>query len=120
MMNHALLLLVFLAPGGGKVVFLVLEGLTPTLLERVPTPALDAVAGRGAEFRLKPEFPAESLPTLQAMMTGQHSEMTGVLGQEVYSYGDRLQPTDMEFWMYNENISTIAVSKRSRDLREVL
>ena len=50
----------------GRVVFLVLEGLTDSLMTRIPTPALDKVIAAGALFPLKPEFPAETLPTLQA------------------------------------------------------
>ena len=44
------------------------------------------------------------------MLTGHHSEMTGVLGAEVNSDDRRLTETDMDFWMYNPNISNIAVS----------
>ena len=50
---------------GNRVLFLVLEGLTDDLLDRIATPALDAVASAGHRLKLKPEFPAETLPTLQ-------------------------------------------------------
>ena len=93
-----------------RVLLLVLEGLTENLLRRISTPVLDTIFDNGAGFRLKPEFPAESLPTLQAMVTGQHSELTGVLGREVNDFGKPLQYTDMMFWNYNPNITTIAVS----------
>ena len=111
-MPRVFILVVGLLPTllSAKVVFLVLEGLTENLMEHIPTPALDGVASNGVVFPLKPEFPAESLPTFQAMMTGQHTEMTGVQGSEVYSNGLKLTPKDFEFWLYNSNISTIAVS----------
>ena len=110
MRSLLLLFSVFPATLSTRVLLLVLEGLTETLLRRISTPALDSIFETGAGFRMKPEFPAESLPTLQAMVTGQHSEMTGVLGKEVNYFGKPLQYTDMLFWNYNPNISTIAVS----------
>jgi len=91
----------------GRVVFLVLEGLTDSLMTRIPTPALDKVIAAGALFPLRPEFPAETLPTLQAMLTGFHSETSGVNGDEVYSMGHTYKPSDMQYWLYNPNISTI-------------
>ena len=46
---------------------------------------------------------------LQAMLTGFHSETSGVNGDEVYSMGHTYKPSDMQYWLYNPNISTISV-----------
>ena len=43
------------------------------------------------------------------MMTGQHTDMTGVLDTEVDQYGSKLTPDDAEFWLYDVNLTTIAV-----------
>jgi len=95
---------------GNKVLFLVLEGLTEALIGRVATPAIDALIAKGAIAGLKPEFPSETLPTLHSMMTGQHTEVTGILDLEVRG------PTrgqifhfdeDEEYWNYSKNLTTI-------------
>jgi hypothetical protein len=43
------------------------------------------------------------------MMTGEHSEVTGVLGGEVRQDGFRLTPQDQDFWAYNTNTTTLWV-----------
>jgi len=93
----------------GKVILVVTEGLTEDLLSHVATPALDALAAKGNFASLKPEFPAETLPTLAAMMTGHHTEMTGVLDREVTDGqgGVWKYDTDPEFWNYDVNMTTI-------------
>ena len=47
--------------------------------------------------------------SLQAMMTGEHSEVTGVMGAEVRQDGYRLTPEDQDFWSYSPNTSTLWV-----------
>ena len=98
---------------GDKVLFLVVEGVTESLIGRVATPAIDALIAKGAIAGLKPEFPAETLPTLHSMMTGQHTEVTGVLDLEVRgsSAGQVLRfDEDAEFWNYSNNLTTVWVS----------
>ena len=75
------------------------------------SPALDALMATGTVTSLKPEFPADLLPTLEAMMTGQHGEMTGVIDREVSDgHGGVLEADlDPEFWSYNPNITSILV-----------
>jgi len=93
-----------------KVLFLVVEGLTENLIGRIATPAIDALVAKGAIASLKPEFPSETLPTLQAMMTGQHTEVTGILDLEVRGSlpGTVLKyEEDAEFWNYRENLTTL-------------
>ena len=94
---------------GGRVILVVTEGLTETLLNRVPTPAIDALMSQGTIASLKPEFPSETLPTLAAMVTGQHSETTGVLDRLVQDPdGNILRAnSDPEFWQYNQNLTNI-------------
>lgn len=106
-----LLLLLVVEAGAQQALLLVLEGITQDLLDRVPTPALDRLIATGQLARLRPEFPAETLPTLQAMVTGQHSEVTGVLGEEVWGgAGQRLTASqDPEFWSAAPNLTTIWV-----------
>ena len=64
-MKTVLMTFLCLAPVSGRVVLLVLEGMTERLMSAIPTPALDAVLATGAFFPLQPEFPADTLPTLQ-------------------------------------------------------
>ena len=108
-------LALFLCPpltGGAKVILMVTEGLTETLISRVPTPAIDALIRQGTVASLKPEFPAETLPTLTALVTGQHSEVTGVLDRDVQDQAGNIlhSESDPEFWQYDQNITTIMVS----------
>jgi hypothetical protein len=42
-------------------------------------------------------------------MTGQHSEVTGVLGSEVRQDGFRLTPGDQDFWTYSLNTTNLWV-----------
>ena len=98
---------------GNKVLFLVVEGITESLIGRIATPALDALIAKGSIAGLKPEFPSETLPTLQAMVTGQHAEVTGILDLEVRgpSADQPLQfDEDAEYWNYSNNLTTIWVS----------
>ena len=98
---------------GNRVLFLVLEGLTENLLGRVETPSLDALISKGAIAGLKPEFPSETLPTLQAMVTGQHTEVTGILDLEVRGTSpDQVLrfDQDAEYWNYSKNLTTVWVS----------
>eukprot|EP00090_Calanus_glacialis_P045876 TRINITY_DN8762_c0_g1_i2.p1 TRINITY_DN8762_c0_g1~~TRINITY_DN8762_c0_g1_i2.p1 ORF type:complete len:580 (+),score=132.33 TRINITY_DN8762_c0_g1_i2:291-2030(+) len=95
---------------GNKVLFLVVEGLTESLIGRIATPAIDALIAKGAIAGLKPEFPAETLPTLHSMMTGQHTEVTGILDMEVRgSSADQVLRfnEDAEFWNYSNNLTTV-------------
>jgi len=95
---------------GNKVLFLVVEGLTESLLGRVATPSLDALIAKGAIAGLKPEFPSETLPTLQAMVTGQHTEVTGILDLEVRGTSpDQVLrfDQDAEYWNYSNNLTTV-------------
>ena len=98
--------------GGAKVILMVTEGLTETLISRVPTPAIDALISQGTVASLKPEFPAETLPTLTALVTGQHSEVTGVLDRDVQDQAGNIlhSESDPEFWQYDQNLTTIMVS----------
>ena len=94
-----------------KVILIVTEGLTENLLNNVATPAIDSLVTKGTVASLRPEFPAELLPTLQAMMTGQHSEVTGVI-DEVVTDGDSGLlhfDRDPEYWNYAPNLTTIWV-----------
>eukprot|EP00092_Neocalanus_flemingeri_P014747 GFUD01015914.1.p1 GENE.GFUD01015914.1~~GFUD01015914.1.p1 ORF type:complete len:583 (-),score=126.96 GFUD01015914.1:125-1873(-) len=96
---------------GNKVLFLVVEGLTEALIGRIATPALDALIAKGTIAGLKPEFPSETLPTLQAMVTGQHTEVTGILDQEVRGHEAnqilRFDDEDAEYWNYSRNLTTV-------------
>jgi len=94
---------------GSKVILLVTEGLTESLLSKVATPAIDALVTQGAVAGFKPEFPSSLLPSLQAMVTGQHSERTGVIDREVVDENGELlhYDTDPEFWNYNPNLTAI-------------
>ena len=94
---------------GGRVILIVTEGLTESLISRVPTPAIDALMSQGTIASLKPEFPSETLPTLAAMVTGQHSEVTGVLDRQVQDPAGNIlhANSDPEFWQYNQNLTTI-------------
>ena len=98
---------------GGQVLVIVMEGVTESLLSHVPTPAMDALASQGVLVGLKPEFPASLLPSLAAMMTGQHTEVTGILDTEVSDGqgGILTYNKDPEFWSetYN-NLTDIKVS----------
>ena len=98
---------------GGRVLVIVMEGVTESLLSHVPTPAMDALASQGVLVSLKPEFPASLLPSLAAMMTGQHTEVTGILDTEVSDGqgGILTYSKDPEFWSetYN-NLTDIKVS----------
>ena len=96
---------------GSKVILIVTEGLTESLLSKVATPAIDALVTQGAVAGFKPEFPSNLLPSLQAMVTGQHTEMTGAIDREVLDEnGDVLHyDTDLEFWNYNPNLTAIWV-----------
>ena len=100
---------------GGKVILIVTEGLTETLLSKVATPAIDALVTQGAVAGFKPEFPSNLLPSLQAMVTGQHSEMTGVIDREVVDENGEVlhYDTDPEFWNYNPNLTAIWVKYNS-------
>ena len=102
--SHAKKINPFITNTLSKVLLLAVEGLTPSLLSRVATPALDRLASRGSLSRsswlkkkhhhhhqgkprfgasymiliitrLVPEFPSETLPTLAAIATGQHTEV---------------------------------------------
>ena len=97
---------------GAKVILLVTEGLTESLISRVPTPALDALISQGTVASLKPEFPAETLPTLAALVTGQHTEGTGVLDRDVQDQAGNIlhSESDPEFWQYHQNLTNIMVS----------
>ena len=97
---------------GTKVILVVTEGLTESLISRVPTPAIDALMSQGTMASLKPEFPAETLPTLTAMVTGQHTEVTGVLDRDVQDPSGNIlhSASDPEFWQYDQNLTTIMVS----------
>ena len=103
---------------GGKVILVVTEGLTESLISRVPTPAIDALMSQGTMASLKPEFPAETLPTLAALVTGQHSEVTGVLDRDVQDQAGNIlhSESDPEFWQYDQNLTTIMVSSDLIDL----
>jgi len=93
-----------------KVLFLVVEGLTEALIGRIATPAIDALIAKGAIAGLKPEFPSETFPTLHSMMTGQHTEVTGILDLEVRGPTSEQvfhSDEDAEFWNYSTNITTI-------------
>jgi len=95
---------------GSKVIFMVVEGLTESLIGRIATPAIDALIAKGAIAGLKPEFPSETLPTLYSMMTGQHTEVTGILDLEVRgSSSDQVLhfDEDAEYWNYSNNLTTI-------------
>ena len=121
MILSSLLLPLVLSPpvtSGAKVVLLVTEGLTESLLSRVPTPAIDALISQGTLASLKPEFPAETLPTLAALVTGQHTEMTGVLDRDVQDQDGNIlhSASDPEFWQYDQNLTTIMVSSHLIDL----
>ena len=96
---------------GAKVILLVTEGLTESLISRVPTPALDALISQGTVASLKPEFPAETLPTLAALVTGQHTEGTGVLDRDVQDQAGNIlhSESDPEFWQYDQNLTNIMV-----------
>ena len=98
---------------GAKVILLVTEGLTESLISRVPSPAIDALISQGTVASLKPEFPAETLPTLSAMVTGQHTEVTGVLDRDVQDPEGNIlhSASDPEFWQYDQNLTTIMVSQ---------
>lgn len=91
----------------GLVLVLVVEGLTDGLLSRVATPAIDSLIATGVMLNLEPEFPAETLPTIQSMVTGKHSEQHGVIDTEVEEAGETVTYKQGEFWNYNPNISTI-------------
>jgi hypothetical protein len=56
------------------------------------------------------------------MMTGEHSEVTGVLGSEVRQDGYRLTPQDQDFWAYSANTTTLWVttiySKSTQNISE--
>ena len=97
---------------GTKVILVVTEGLTESLISRVPTPAIDALMSQGTLANLKPEFPAETLPTLTAMVTGQHTEVTEVLDRDVQDPSGNIlhSASDPEFWQYDQNLTTIMVS----------
>ena len=100
---------------GSKVIFMVVEGLTESLIGRIATPAIDALITKGAIAGLKPEFPSETLPTLYSMMTGQHTEVTGILDLEVRgSSSDQVLhfDEDAEYWNYSNNLTTIWVSSK--------
>ena len=106
-----------------KVLFLVLEGLTEALIGRVATPAIDALIAKGAIAGLKPEFPSETLPTLHSMMTGQHTEVTGILDLEVRgpTPGQILHfDEDEEYWNYSKNLTTIWVGLKYHAARSGL
>lgn len=85
----------------------VVEGLTDSLLSRVATPALDSLIATGVMFNLEPEFPAETLPTIQSIVTGKHTEIHGVIDTEVEEGGGTLTYREADFWNYNPNISTL-------------
>lgn len=97
---------------GGQVLVIVMEGVTESLLSHVPTPAIDALASQGVLVSLKPEFPASLLPSLAAMMTGQHTEVTGILDTEVSDGqgGILTYSKDPEFWSETYNLTDIKVS----------
>ena len=96
---------------GGQVLLIVMEGVTESLLSHVPTPAMDALASEGVLVSLKPEFPSSLLPSLAAMMTGRHSEVTGILDTEVSDgQGGLLSyDRDPEFWRGTHNPTDIKV-----------
>ena len=96
---------------GGQVLVIVMEGVTESLLSHVPTPAMDALASQGVMVSLKPEFPASLLPSLAAMMTGQHTELTGILDTEVSDGqgGILTYSKDPEFWSETYNLTDIKV-----------
>ena len=103
---------------GGQVLVIVMEGVTESLLSHVPTPAMDALASQGVMVSLKPEFPASLLPSLAAMMTGQHTELTGILDTEVSDGqgGILTYSKDPEFWSENYNLTDIKVGHFSNYL----
>lgn len=93
---------------GEKVLLLAVEGLTASLLGRVATPALDALVAKGSLSRLQPEFPSETLPTLAAIATGQHTEVTGVLDREVLGEeGGKLTDSSPEYWTQSPNLTAL-------------
>merc|ERR1711892_1577716 len=69
----------------------------------------DLLHSKGSSRKLRPEFPSSLLPSLSAMVTGQHSERTGVLGEEVrdIATGGVLHPDMQQFWDYQPEIQTI-------------
>ena len=103
---------------GGQVLVIVMEGVTESLLSHVPTPAMDALASQGVIVSLKPEFPASLLPSLAAMMTGQHTEVTGILDTEVSDGqgGILTYSKDPEFWSETYNLTDIKVGHVSNYL----
>ena len=102
---------------GGRVILIVTEGMTESLLSRVPTPAIDALMSQGTVASLKPEFPSETLPTLAAMVTGQHSETTGVLDRTVQDQAGNIlhSDSDPEFWQYDQNLTNVMELNRGVD-----
>ena len=98
---------------GGQVLMIVMEGVTESLLSHVPTPAIDALASEGVLVSLKPEFPSSLLPSLAAMMTGQHTEVTGILDTDVSDgQGGLLSYNkDPEFWRGTYNLTDIKVCR---------
>ena len=103
---------------GGQVLVIVMEGVTESLLSHVPTPAMDALASQGVIVSLKPEFPASLLPSLAAMMTGQHTEVTGILDTDVSDGqgGILTYSKDPEFWSETYNLTDIKVGHLSNYL----
>ena len=103
---------------GGQVLVIVMEGVTESLLSHVPTPAMDALASQGVMVSLKPEFPSSLLPSLAAMMTGQHTELTGILDTEVSDGqgGILTYSKDPEFWSETYNLTDIKVGHFSNYL----
>ena len=103
---------------GGQVLVIVMEGVTESLLSHVPTPAMDALASQGVIVSLKPEFPASLLPSLAAMMTGQHTEVTGILDSDVSDGqgGILTYSKDPEFWSETYNLTDIKVGHVSNYL----
>ena len=53
------------------------------------------------------------------MVTGQHTDMTGILGPEVDQAGTRLTNTDPDFWLYDMNLTTIVVSNFCQSCQEI-
>jgi hypothetical protein len=52
------------------------------------------------------------------MMTGQHGEVTGVLGSEVRQDGFRLTPGDQDFWTYSPNTTNLWVGTELQPRRK--
>ena len=99
-----------------NVVLLVLDGLKSDYLKNSSsiTPNLHSIINGGIYVKtITPEFPAVRLPFLTSLVTGQHAQEHGVLGNKVYDEKSK-KIWDMEndsdlFWEKARNMQNIWV-----------